>query len=256
MENKKKIFLVIIYAIMTYKICYGGFYNDRERGWFWHEQLSKQEQLKKQKEQLQQTPENAKRLVEQLKKDIEDSRNIWLEFPTIENATKYRLAEKKMYDKTTKATEAWQMAGILHPELDDNLENPSNIHARRLADENELEKKEEVIRNLAGEIDLVLYTDNSLQASAAFEPVIDRFCNKYGFSMEVITENESNYFASYTKITPELRASLNIRGAPSVFVVHKTLDMSFELISNFTSFSELEERLLVAREIFKKEARE
>lgn len=220
------------------------FYQEQKRGWFWFED-PKSDIQKNQHPKI--TPEEAREEVESFKQKLQDLTNLWLIHPTLENTKNLMEMEAKMFRRTERAAKMRQFVKLTYPNLDDNLTNPSNVQAVRFNKEKNRMNESNVIKDFAKNFDLVLFIQSGCNVCTEFEPVLKVFADTYTFKVEAISLNsKSRYFKTITSKT--LIDRLNVRGTPTVFVVHKTKPIYFELISNYASISELEERVVLASE--------
>jgi thiol-disulfide isomerase/thioredoxin len=223
---------------------------DRERGWFWFEnECTEKESKKRMNRKTKMTREMAKQNIDNFKKEMEDLNALWLEDPSIENAKNMMELEFEMFKKTEKAVKARQLVTLTYPHLDDNLTNPSNVQALRLKKEIDAKNHQNIIKQFAKQFDLVVFLQSSCKSCQEFEPVLKTFADTYTFKVEAVSDVKSRYFS--TSNDRALIDRLNVRGTPTVFVVHKTLPIFFELIANYVSISELGERIILANDYVK-----
>lgn len=241
MKNiRKNLFIFIVFFILKFNV-FAGWYDERERGWYWHEEKT---QIKKDKIQ---TPENARAMVEKLKQDLEDARHMWMAFPSPENATKYRMLEKQMWEKSKKSIEAWKVAGLLNPQLDDNLQNPGSVWGVKLARKNIEEQTKHLLEDFSKEVALIAFLKEGDLNSSEFKIVFDRFTKINKFESEIVFLGRKNL----NKKLYKLQKKLNIQVFPSVFLVHKTEPIYLEISRGFMPGSDFETRVLLAAQYLK-----
>jgi hypothetical protein len=240
--------LLIILCLSTKTLAISSYYEKQKEGWFWFEDKEKEEQDKQKQTKI--TPEIAKKEIEKFKKELDDLYAMWLISPSVENAKKLMEKELEMFSRTERAAKARTLATLIYPYLDDNLKNPSNVLSVRMKRDALEAAKHKSIEEFAKEVDLVLFRSDNCKVSREFEPVLKRFADTYGIRVEAVSSNGASIFFPNKK-ADNLINTLNIRGTPSVFVVHKNKPIYFELISNHASISELEERVELANEYIK-----
>ena len=216
------------------------FYQTQKRGWFWFEEKQEPKNINPEI-----TPEEASREIEAFKQKLQDATNVWLINPTLENTKSLMLIEAEMFKRTERAAKMRQLVTLISPNLDDNLTNPSNVQAIRFNKDKENAIKQNTIKDFAKTFDLVLFIQDGCNVCTEFEPVLKVFADTYLFKVEAVSLNsKSKYFKTISSRT--LIDRLKVRGTPTVFVVHKSKPIYFELISNYASITELEERVLLA----------
>jgi thiol-disulfide isomerase/thioredoxin len=213
------------------------FFSERYRGWFWFEQA--QEIKTKRNDNI--TSEEAAKEIEDLRINMDQTRNIMITRPTSKNVLNYIKLEQKMWSRALKLDEAFREAKFKYPEYFDKLSDPTNIHAVKFKRKIEREKLEKNIRSFASKYDLVLFSKEDCKYSKSFSPVLQKFGSEYGFLVEEVSiKGElTGYFVG--KKIPNLAAKLGIKETPTIVAISKKGDKAFEMIRGYASISELQE---------------
>jgi conjugal transfer pilus assembly protein TraF len=223
-----------------------GFFHQRYRGWVWFEEEPKNEQKKKKNQDHAEddlelegsiTPEEARRENEQLKRKLDDLREVMVARPSYENVIKYIKLEEKMWKKALALDDAGRQAKLLYPEYFNKLENPENVHAVKYKRKIDAEKAATKIREFARVYDLVFFANGGCGHCTEFAPVLKRFSEEYGFKVEEASTdgNLTGYFEG--KKLPELAKKLGIEATPTVVIVARDGKLAMELIRGYVTTS-------------------
>jgi conjugal transfer pilus assembly protein TraF len=234
------------------------FLHQRYRGWLWFEEQEKQkindeiqQELEKAKKQEQERAK-ARAEVEAFSRELDDLKYMMIRYPTdIDHVYAYKKKEAEMLDNALKLDHSYRLVNFLYPNAVDHKENPVNLYGRKIHQQEEQKAKEEKIAELANKIELFFVFSSNCPYSMQAAPVIHRFAQKYKIETEALSTNgeKSQYFT--THFNQELISMLGIESVPSLILVTKDGKTRFEIARGAISFSELEERMLLAHEILK-----
>lgn len=226
------------------------FFNERYRGWLWFEEdrkkLPKQQQVQYQDHVQEQdedaiTPESAKEEIEQLAKELDDTKYVMLARPSPQNIKAYMEKEAIVWKNIERLQKAWEIANFLYPEHHDLIKEPVNVHAIKLKHEMADLRQSELIKDFAGEFDLVLFFKGACKFCSSFEPVLKNFGERFGFKVEAVTMDGTKSEHFVTANLPRLAKQLGIEAVPTLVAVSKDGKIAFELVRGFLSLTELEE---------------
>ncbi len=223
-----------------------GFIGERYRGWLWFEEKPSEKNFRN-KEQNQNdakdqiTVEQARREIEELKKQMDESRDIMIARPSAETVIAYMKLEEKMWERALALDSASRQAKFMYPEYFDKLKNPENVHAVKFKRKKQQEEAGLKIKNFAENFDLVFFSKGGCGYCKEFAPVLKRFAEEFGFKVEEASiDGEMSGLFEGKKMT-DLAVRLGIEATPTVVVVSKDGKTAFELIRGYASISELEE---------------
>lgn len=243
-----RLLLIVLALILCFPqiIFAGGSFfdgNTRYRGFYWFE--TRQNELKK-KEILPKptiTPEEANKSLSDRKRELEEAKDIMLEYAYLDDiealrksVKKYKILEAQTTAAAAKLGLVWEEANFLNPDLLDLRENPQNVTANKLKRKLAEQEREEQIKEFAGEYSLVLFEQDGCPYCKEFRPIAERFANMYGFVMETV-----NDFANNKQIT-----ALGIKSTPTLVAVKNDGSQAFELIRGLVTITELEENAELA----------
>jgi len=248
----KKICIILLLTIVSSNSVYagvGGFYKsvDKYRGFYWFE---------KQKSNVQPidivrfhypTPEEATSAIAERKKALDDARAQMVELSFRRDVppemfrqaiVKYKKLEAKMYNGAIALVHASEMANFTNPEIANIKEFPTNVFANKIKRITDEKQNIEVIQEFAKNFDLLLFADNNCSYCKAFAPVITNFAKNHGFTLDI---------TSLDSKAGKIASSLGINAVPTLIAVSKDGEELFEISRGFSSASELEASILLAK---------
>lgn len=234
------------------------FFHQRYRGWLWFEDREQQ----KIKEEMQQELEKAQKQeqarakaraeVEAFSKELDDLKYMMIRYPeNLDHVYAYQKKTSAMLNMALKLDHSYRLAHFLHPNEVDYKESSGNIYGRKIRQQEEEAEKESKIAELADKIELFFVFSSDCPYSMQAAPIVSRLAQKYKIATEALSTNDkkSEYFK--THFNQELVNMLGIESVPSLILVTKDGKTRFEIARGAVSFSELEEKLLLAHEILK-----
>lgn len=252
--------LVIVFLICTQAsvAAANGFFHQRYRGWLWFEQREQQKINEERQQELEKIHKQAQERtiaraeVEAFSKELDDLKYMMIRYPeNLDHVYAYKKKESEMLDAALKLDHTYRLVNLLHPNDVNHKENPVNLYGRKIHQQEEQKAKEEKIAELANNIELFFVFSSDCPYSMQAAPVVHRFAQKYKIETEALSTNaqESQYFK--THFNQELINMLGIESVPSLILVTKDGKTRFEIARGAVSFSELEEKMLLAHEILK-----
>ena len=227
----------------------GGFYKeeDRYRGFYWFEDQKNNMQPIELLKFHYPTPEEATSAIAERKKALDDARAQMVELsfrrgvpPEMfrQAIVKYKKLEAKMYDGAIALVHAADMANFTNPEIADIKEFPTNVFANKIKRITDEKQNIEIIQEFAKKFDLLLFTSDNCPYCKAFAPVIANFAKNHGFTLDI---------TSLDSKAGKIASSLGINSVPTLIAVSKDSKELFEISRGFSSASELEASILLAK---------
>lgn len=254
----KHLVIVLLICMQASFVSANGFFHQRYRGWLWFEQREKQkinEDMQQELEKVQkQEQERAKARaeVEAFSKELDDLKYMMIRYPeNLDHVYAYKKKEAEMLDAALKLDHSYRLVNLLHPNDVNHKENPVNLYGRKIHQQEEQKVQDEKIAEIADKIELFFVFSSDCPYSMQAAPVVSQFTQKYKIATEALSTNgkKSQYFK--THFNQELVNMLGIESVPSLILVTKDSKTRFEIARGAVSFSELEEKLLLAHEILK-----
>jgi thioredoxin-like negative regulator of GroEL len=150
----------------------------------------------------------------------------------------YKTIEEKMWESTTKLSNAFEMANFVNPDLNNNLEAPTNVYAVKIKRDLEEELNKELIREFAKKYDFVLFAESYCKYCVAFEPVFKDFAADFNFKYEI---------TSLKSEAGKIAMKLGVSSVPTLIAVKKDGKFAFEVSRGMLSRSGLEETIILAK---------
>lgn len=254
----KHLVIVLLICMQASFVSANGFFHQRYRGWLWFEQHEKQkinEDMQQELEKVQkQDQERAKARaeVEAFSKELDDLKYMMIRYPeNLDHVYAYKKKEAEMLDAALKLDHSYRLVNLLHPNDVNHKANPVNLYGRKIRQQEEQKVQDEKIAEIADKIELFFVFSSDCPYSMQAAPVVSQFTQKYKIATEALSTNgkKSQYFK--THFNQELVNMLGIELVPSLILVTKDGKTRFEIARGAVSFSELEEKMLLAHEILK-----
>lgn len=186
---------------------------------------------------------------EALKIAFEEALHTALDNPTIENVKHVQLLQKQIVDKADAFSKAWMVAsmdfdGVQDPDLS---ANPLYL---KLKEKERSEKREKLFGKLSKTYGVFYLFDEGCPYCHHFFPVVQKFCNSYGFEMIAVSRQGSTLpiQGETSKITflkdNGMMRRLNTKGVlPAVFLANLKQESVIPLSWGMSTLTELEENL-------------
>ena len=234
------VFMSIFFAFDGY--C--SFYEQKEKGWYWHEQRTIPKEARSEKIDSR-----------VFKKQLED-----LRFSTyntafagdikdlVEKIKALREMELKMFSAGENLMKGYEIAYLKYPHLDDKLSDPTTVDAVRIERALKAKELKGVVQKFAQEFDFVLFRKSTCPYSQEFEKVLKAFSDDFNAMVEAVSVDgtSSNLFSN--KSAPALASILGVNETPTLFVIHKKNNNFFELSRGLISYDQLKEKIIQATE--------
>jgi thioredoxin-related protein len=223
------------------------FYEQRYRGWLWFEDEEKreiekvEEEAARKKEQRREEVAKARAEVEEFSKELDDLKFMMIRYPTIENVLAYKKKEAEMFETAISVDQSYRMARLVDPDHADRLKNPMNLYGRKIQAKEEEKRIAEEVKELAREVELFIFTKSDCPYCTQLEPVLADFAKAYLFTVEAVSIDGKNSAYFKTNHDNELVHKLGVKQTPTIMLVTKDGEISFELFRGAASISELEQ---------------
>lgn len=250
--------LVVVFLICTQAsvATANEFFHQRYRGWLWFEEREQQRINEERQQELEKVQKQERAIaraeVEEFSKGLDDLEYMMIRYPeNLDHVYAYKKKESEMLDAALRLDHSYRLVNLLHPNDVNHKENPVNLYGRKIHQQEEQKAKEEKIAELAHHIELFFVFSSDCPYSMQAAPVVYGFAQKYKIETEALSTNaqESQYFK--THFNQELINMLGIESVSSLILVTKDGKTRFEIARGAVSFSELEEKMLLAHEILK-----
>ncbi len=174
----------------------GKFWDDSERGWFWYEDRTVEQEPAPPKSRPQHPQQKQPAIpkppeivqFEKLQKELEDLRKISIMNPTEENVMRYMQLEAKVVAQASYFADVAQRVAWRSPELDQTLQGrPVNAKAIEVFDREQEQDRTRSIAALAKDHAIFFFFRSDCPYCHAFAPVLQAFQAKYGINVVAIS---------------------------------------------------------------------
>ncbi len=251
-------FLLLLAQMSTVPAFAGnGFFNEIYRGWIWFEDNPKVEDSKIESEELASSPTEedyaqARKEVEEFSALLEKHKFMMLRYPNnLEHIKRYKETEAILLNNAMILSQNYRLVNFLNPELDDELQNPVNLWARKIKKEVEKNAQEKELKELAGKVELFLFFSETCPYCKTLEKHLATFAKTFGFKVTAISpdNSKSQYFESH--MSPILIEKLALEVMPTVIAVTNDSSIRFEVARGAVSIDELKEKSILMAERMK-----
>lgn len=218
-----------------------------DKGWLWYDGVLTVEEPEEAKQKTEKSPapvketewEKAKKSNEALKKSFSDSTDIFMHKPTVENALKAQLLQRKILNKATEASKSWTIAALMDPSLIPQSENPNNLH-RKIWKEEEAAENLSLLKAASQHWGLLFEVQPGCKFCERFAPILKEFSEITGFQILAVSKSGQDYGSFKGMVDPGILAPLNPEGlAPTVYLVNSLGTKIFPIARGMVSSDDL-----------------
>lgn len=223
------------------------FYQKKAEGWFWYEELEKEELQKSESTPLPSPFAEGKPLTptEQIleqRKMLEQKLHQAIVSPSIDNIKSYLYVQRALMDQSQRFAENWQKVLLHAPDLDETRIHPVNQSARHLYLANNQQRKTERLQQLSKEYGLFFFFKGECVYCQAFAETLKHFAEKYQWSLLPISL-DGQALSAFPEFQQDngLAEQFNIATVPAVIALHTKTKQLIPLSFKMISLSELEQ---------------
>lgn len=254
-QNFYKSYLICSFLISLFTanlvLAVNSFYDDRERGWYYHEKSDEvnknQKKSKRPKTSLREM--NADEVLELLalvQKEMQVRQARFTLEPSLENAKDFLDYQGMMFNNGHLAGEAMQTALIKYPYLDPKIENPVSQQAIKIKTQQENKANDLKIKEFAEHFRLVYFFKPDCPYCQEFKPVLERLIKDYGFKAEAISSDGKKLEESQIITISDngLSNKLGITTYPSLFAYNAQNNIYLPISRGFLPYQDLKHNIL------------
>ncbi len=228
------------------------FYNQEPGGFLWYGKITEKSSEPSSLEQTKTNPiqvkeekiRNAKLRNAKLKQEFEDAIELMLDDPSLENAIKAQMIQKKIFDRTDSVSKAWVISTLMEAGLFSKDMNPNILHRKITKEEKEKQDIKD-LQEIAKDFGLFLYVMPRCIYCEKFLPIIEELQEETGLQILVISESGAGYGkfkgrknnGFLNKLNPE-------KFAPVLFLVNKDGRRIYPVARGLTDIAKLKENIL------------
>jgi conjugal transfer pilus assembly protein TraF len=240
-------FLLLILMGLPLKGVTQDFLIDRERGWYWFEEIDMDNTDLKKKEQdrVVQNTFDANQEMEKLQKAIQQALNLAILVPTEANMQNYLGYQIKAFNLSQRFTTAAKLLQVKHPVLDYQIEAPYNHNARIIKNQEDRKTAETAVKELALTHGLFFFFDSKCPYCEVMAPNVLNFAKKYDLHVMSISV-DGGVLKEFPKAAPDngIANAYGVTHLPALFAVNPRTQAVLKLSNRVTSITELEDVVL------------
>ena len=239
----------------TKKTSVQGYFEDRERGWFWYEEPpveidEEEEELPQQTSTAPPTPLPALSPKEILKKQgeqMEEAMAIAILNPSLENYRRYLELSNKIQQQSQDFARGMKQAIWITPEYDYRLQKPVNTQAQVAQAKINSEEEQHKLNQAANKYGLVFFFRSDCPYCHKFAPILKKLAQRFDFQiMDVSLDGQG--IKEYPNPQPnlELGKRLNVEVVPALFMIDTKENIATPVSYGFSDWTALKNKITVA----------
>ncbi|WP_394222792.1 conjugal transfer protein TraF [Alteromonas gracilis] len=239
------------------------FYEDRQRGWYWHEEPPIEEEPEE-PEAITPAPATeaesvkSKKVrpfsVEHIRESLPVLRDRAIDNPNDENLLAWAVMQRVMLDKSSEFSYRNRNLFLKFPELSEERLMKTSGAALILRDEEIEKNKGDLYARLSEEVSIFYFYRGDCQWCQKQGPLVSMFRDKTGIDALPISfdglppTGDFENFRLSNELTPSFLKKLSITQVPATFMVFNDGSEITQLTDGFTTLDALEERLVLLAE--------
>lgn len=252
-----------------------GFYEDRERGWYWYEDPEEVaaikeatlDNLQKQSQSIDtgiidtkidpfdsqsllEKGYSSQDIIEQQQKAYQQAYQDAVVHPSKQNILAYLDVTQKVMKQSHSFSDTFKKTLWVSPQYDYSITGRPNQSQAILAyNQQSLSQKELALQNLSHTKGIVYFFKSDCPYCQRFSPILKNFSEKYGFTViPVSLDGMGSEIFPYPKKSDYLKSKLNVEVVPATFIVEPDTNTVSTVGYGFMDWSSLVDRVLFANE--------
>ena len=232
----KKVISLLLFPSCVFS---ASFFNEHERGWFWYQDPK---ELKSEEKSISSV--NASEQMNVLRKEVEDSANLAILYPTEQNLINYAKNYHKVIDQGQRFTNSYKLMLLKNPEFDYSLKFPLNPISHRVYDREKEQLIESTVKKFASEYGFFFFFSGNCKFCHVFSPIIKAFGEKYQTPVIAISMDGGS-LPEFSNPQKDNQASIRFRvtALPALFAVNPKTGRALPVANSAISLHEIEENI-------------
>ncbi|PCS24030.1 conjugal transfer protein TraF [Candidatus Enterovibrio escicola] len=228
------------------------YYHDRERGWFWYEDPSEDEEKEVVKPQAKvsapvQPVLSPREILKKQGEQWEDALAAAILEPSKENYKNYLAMTAQIQQQSQEFATGFKQAIWVTPEYDYTLQKPRTTQAIVAHNQEELRLNEQELYRLSQENGLIFFFRSDCPYCHRFAPVLKKFSEQYGFTIIPVSLDGGGLNEyQYPKRDYDLGRKLNVEVVPALFLVNPDTNSVSTIGYGYSDWSTLTTKVLFA----------
>jgi conjugal transfer pilus assembly protein TraF len=221
-------------------------YPDESKGFHWYnDPIEIEEDKEADKSSKVITKDNAEKVIEALRRDLDKAKALAILVPTTKNIAEYRKYQDLMTELSSKFASQWKRTLLEHPELDYNLRYSHYNNVASITAKRDQQHRFSAILNLTQKYGLFFFYRGENELDQQFAGVVRQFSTNYKVPIVAISIDKkmSPYFP-LTKADRGIVEKLNIKYFPTILLIEPKKKQVKPLSYGFMSLTDLEKRFL------------
>lgn len=239
MRVMKKPFVVMLIGLCMVGVARGDFFNQHDRGWFCFEQKTNEEAQKRGGSFV-----SSSQILEQFRKDMDESKAEMIVHPSVETVERYLLSQNRMFKQADEVEKAWQMALLVHPELNLVKDMPISDVGIRMRATEERRANMLLLSMLSKEFKLLFFYRSECQYCISFAATLEAFAVKNGFKVAAVTLDGGQLERFPATRNDELVEKLRITSTPALLLYSEERGVAAPVAHGLLSYDLLERNVI------------
>ena len=226
---------------------------DDPKGFHWYNDLIEIEENKK-TDQVPKviTKENAEKIIDSLRKDLDKAKALAILVPTTKNIAEYRKYQDLMTELSSNFASQWKRTLLEHPELDYNLRYSHYNNVASITAKQDQQQRFKAILNLTNKYGLFFFYRGENELDQQFAGVVRQFSLTYKVPIVAVSIDKSiSPYFPLTKSNKGIVEKLKVKYFPAILLIEPNERNVKPLSYGFMSLTDLEKRFLDVATNFK-----
>lgn len=216
------------------------FFDRHAEGWHWYEVIQRQEEISEEDHD----PQTPSEMIAQQKKELEDALHKAVISGSPQDVMSYINKQQALMNQSLRFAQAWQVAILTHPELDERVQHPTEQFSHDTYYKLKQDKRSQLISSLAQEYGLFFFFKGDCSYCHIFAPVVRGFAEVYGWKVLPISLDGGS-LESFPNPQHDngIVRELSVQHVPALIAVHPQSKRMIPLAYGVASFEEIERRV-------------
>lgn len=242
-----KALITINLVLLALRPLYGhDFFKDQERGWFWYEVSTEQEEKKSKNLKVdQQKRPSPEQMIKKQRQAWQQALNRAILTPNEKNLEEYLRLTKKLNIQAETFADKFKKFIWKTPDYDYSIERPHNPQAIYAHNIKSYELEDVRLKQIAKTQGLLFFFKGNCPYCHEFAPVLQKFAYDYGFSLMALSL-DGGVIEGLKKIKKGRRIAqqLGVKSVPAVFLLDPKTKQVQSVSFGHNSYSSLREKVL------------
>ena len=249
-KKRLEIICALVVFLANSVLAENAFYNDRERGWYYHEELDKKNKEKSKNKEPKKSlremdDDQVLSALSTVQKEMQVRQARYTLEPTTENARDFLDYQRLMFKNGEQASEAMQTALLKYPYLDSRIDSPISEQAIKIKKLETEQANDSKIREFAQHFKLIYFFKEGCSYCLEFKSVLEKTVKDYDFKIEAINSDgvKPEGFLIDTRRDDDLTRKLKITTYPTLIAYNAQNNIYLPISRGFLPFQDLKNNI-------------